>query len=144
MFAAQVVVAPDPSLFDHLVSHGVKVDLGESEQQRLGRAFTAQVCVCARVCVRVRVCVCVRLYTFACESKQQRAGFHCSCMCVRVCVCVCVCVCVSVHVCTPNMLRQRSTLLCSLHLLHHLCFPSLIVRQCCALDPAYIRTPSNN
>jgi hypothetical protein len=62
MFAAQVVVAPDPSLFDHLVSHGVKVDLGESEQQRLGRAFTAQVCVCARVCVRVRVCVCAFVY----------------------------------------------------------------------------------
>eukprot|EP00967_Tisochrysis_lutea_P044645 scaffold54194_cov19-Tisochrysis_lutea.AAC.1 len=38
----KVVVAPDPQLFDHLVAHGVKVDLGETEQQRLGRAFTAQ------------------------------------------------------------------------------------------------------
>jgi len=64
---AQVVVAPDPQLFDHLVAHGVKVDLGESEQQRLGRAFTAQVCVCGWVCWCPCVCVCV-------------------CVCVRACV----------------------------------------------------------
>lgn len=41
--APQVVVAPDPALFDHLITHGVAVDLGEAEGERLGRAFTAQV-----------------------------------------------------------------------------------------------------
>lgn len=39
----QVVVPPDPGLVDHMLTHGVAVDVAAlSESQRLGKAFTAQ------------------------------------------------------------------------------------------------------
>lgn len=44
----KLVLPPDPELFDHLVAHGVFIDTGVSEAQRLGSAWLVQV---ARYCL---------------------------------------------------------------------------------------------
>ena len=39
----KVVLPPDPGLFDHMVKHGVFIDVGETEGDRVSRAFLIQV-----------------------------------------------------------------------------------------------------
>lgn len=39
----QVVLAPDPDLIPHLVAHGVSIDPGQAESERVGRALLVQV-----------------------------------------------------------------------------------------------------
>jgi len=39
----QVVLAPDPDLIPHLISHGVSIDPGQSESERVGRSLLVQV-----------------------------------------------------------------------------------------------------
>lgn len=39
----KVNLPPDPDLVDHMVLHGVGVNLGQSEAERVGKAFIIQV-----------------------------------------------------------------------------------------------------
>lgn len=41
--APQVVLPPDPELLDHLVAHGVHVDTGVTEEDRLRSTLMIQV-----------------------------------------------------------------------------------------------------
>ncbi len=38
----KVNLPPDPALVEHLVTHGVAVEAGQTESQRVGRAFMIQ------------------------------------------------------------------------------------------------------